>query len=501
MSFAKVYSAQVNNLKGYIVDVEVDLSKGLHSFSIVGLPDKSIDESKDRISSAIKNSGLKSPKRSNQKIVVSLAPSEIKKEGVGLDLAVALGFLKASKEIIFDEKDKIFLGELGLDGELRKMRGILPLVKSAKENGFKEVFLPKENEKEGALIKGVKIFAVKNLKEILEHLNDEKEFLIKESSETKIDYKKEKVNDFNEVKGQEDVKRALEIAASGRHNIAMYGPPGTGKTMLAKAFCSILPDLSYEKILETTAISSISGNLEEGIITRPPFRSPHHTCSYTAMVGGGSIPKPGEITLSHNGVLFLDEFPEFERRIIDALRQPLEDKEVTVSRVKGSAKFPADFILLVALNPCPCGNYGSEKVCTCSPQSILNYRKKISGPIMDRIDMWIEVPNIDYEKLSNKQSGEKSEVIKERVLKATQKQFSRLGEGKNNANLKPKDLEKINIDNIKESLNTFANKLKISPRSYHKIIKLSRTIADLDNKQEIEEKHLLEALQYRPKEL
>lgn len=502
MSFAKVYSAQINNLNGYTVDVEIDLSKGLHSFSIVGLPDKSVDESKDRISSAIKNSGFKSPKRSNQKIVVSLAPSEIKKEGAGLDLAIALGFLKASKEIIFDENKKMFLGELGLDGSIRKVKGILSLVKSAKQNDFEEVFIPEENAKEGALIKGIKIFPVKNLKEVIEHLDKEKDFNIEEFPETKIIYEDKKENDFSEIKGQENVKRALEIAAAGRHNIAMYGPPGTGKTMLAKAFCSILPELSYEKILETTAIASVSGILQGDIITRPPFRSPHHTSSYTAIVGGGAIPKPGEITLSHNGVLFLDEFPEFERKIIDSLRQPLEDKEVTVSRVKGTAKFPADFVLLVALNPCPCGNYGSDKTCSCSTQSILNYRKKISGPIMDRIDMWIEVPNIDYEKLSDRTEGEGSKIIKERVLEATKKQEARLGEGRNNSSLKAKELENLNIEkSIRNTLNEYATKLKISPRSYHKIIKLSRTIADLDNKDEIEMNHLLEALQYRPKEL
>ncbi len=507
--FSKTHSAQISLLKAHIIDIEVDLSKGLHSFTIVGLPDKAVEEARDRISAAIKNSGFKSPKNKNQKVVISLAPADIKKEGPSFDLGMSVAYLLASEEISFDPSNKIFLGELSLDGKLRRINGVLSLVKEAKEKGFEEVFLPKENAIEAALIDGIKIFPAQNLKEVLNHListNNEEKIEPQPKTEVAnfISQDKEVVN-FTDIRGQETAKRGLEIAAAGGHNVAMYGPPGTGKTMLAKAFAGILPPLSFEEILEATSIHSISGTLTQNLITHPPFRSPHHTSSYVAIVGGGATPKPGEATLAHKGVLFLDEFAEFERRVIDALRQPLEDKVISVSRAKGSAQFPANFIMVAAMNPCPCGNYGFVgKECVCSPINLSRYQKKISGPIIERVDIWLEVPRIEHKKLSEKiYEGESSEEVRKRVVSARKKQKERLA-GKNrslNGEMSARDL----VDLIKMSeeakvlLNDSAEKMGLSPRVYHKIIKVSRTIADLSGQEEISSEHILEAIQYRPR--
>ncbi|MBU4536543.1 YifB family Mg chelatase-like AAA ATPase, partial [Patescibacteria group bacterium] len=450
MNFSKIHSAQTNMLKAYIVDIETDITKGtLNNFSIVGLPDTAIKESKDRVSAAIKNSGFKSPKKRNWKTTTSLAPANIKKEGPNFDLGIAMAFLLASEDIIFDPRNKIFLGELTLDGKLRKIDGTLSLVREAKRKGFEEVYLPLENVKEGALIDGIKIFGVKDLAQLTRFLNStnkEQEIIceLKESPRTQIEY----INlipeiDFADVKGQETAKRGLEIAASGGHNIAMYGPPGTGKTMLAKAFRDILPPLSFEDILETTSIHSVAGISNGNLIISPPFRSPHHTTSYVALVGGGTNPKPGEVTLAHKGILFLDEFPEFEKRSIESLRQPLEDGVVNISRARGTATFPADFILIVTMNPCPCGNYGTKKECICTPTQIMNYQRKLSGPIVDRIDMWVEVSNIEYSKLSIKNEGlEKSTDIQKRVGQARETLLKRFSDSKtnNNANMSAKDI-------------------------------------------------------------
>lgn len=503
MSFSKVYSAQTNLLKAHIIDVEVDISKGLHTFSVVGLPDKGVEESRDRVSAAIKNSGYKSPKNKNQKIVVALAPANLKKEGPIYDLGIALAYLLATDEIKFEPIKKIFLGELSLDGKLRRIKGVLPLVREAKKQGFKEIYLPKENALEGALIDGVDIFGASNLQEVIDHLEGQKEFFIEKQPLTKIKFNtSEYLIDFSDIKGQETAKRGLEIAAAGGHNIAMYGPPGTGKTMLAKAFCHILPQLSFDDILEVTSIHSVAGTLTKNIITEPPFRSPHHTSSHVSVVGGGTFPKPGEVTLAHKGVLFVDEFPEFERRVIDSLRQPLEDKVISISRARGTAIFPANFILIATMNPCPCGHYKSNKECTCTSNQINNYQRKVSGPIVDRIDIWVEVSSIDHKKLSEKTfNGDETDLIKERVLVAREKQLIRLGKSKTNSDMGARDLENlIKLDQeVKDILNKSASQLNLSARAYHKIIKLSRTIADLDNSEEIKTKHLLEALQYRPR--
>ncbi len=511
---AQVYSAQLVGLDVYIIDVEIDISKGIRSFNIVGLPDKAVEEAKDRINAAIKNSGLVPPQKGNRKIVVSLAPADIKKEGPIFDLAIAIGNLLASKTVVFDPKNKLFLGELALNGDLRPVKGILSIVRKAAEKGFQEIFVPVENAKEAALIKNISVFGARNLKEVVSHLqeSDDQEIVkikIEKQPETVIDFEKQEnddIIDFAHVAGQENVKRALEIAAAGGHNIAMYGPPGTGKTMLAKALPGILPNLSFEEVLEVTSIYSSVGLLNDDLITNPPFRSPHHTSSYVSLVGGGTWPKPGEITLAHRGVLFLDEFPEFEKRVIESLRQPLEDKVIHVSRARGSVKFPADFILVAAMNPCPCGNKDSEtKECICSQGSLFKYERKISGPIIDRIDIWINVPNVDYKKLSETESGiETSKTVRERVGRARQIQASRFRDSNHplatNGHINAKELKTYaSLDEkLSQILNMAAEKLNLSARSYHRVIKVARTIADLENSEKISENHLLEALQYRP---
>jgi magnesium chelatase family protein len=524
MSFAKVYSAQVNLLKGAIVTIEVDLSKGLHAFNIVGLPDKAVDESKDRVSGAIKNSGFKSPKAKNQKIIVSLSPAGLKKEGPFFDLGIGVAYMLASKDIKFNAEKKIFLGELGLDGTLRSIRGALPLAEEAKRRGYEEIYLPKENAVEAALVEGIKVFGAGSLNEVIEHLDQSKKPArpgdsgrsggIPAQPKTKISYKKEnreyKSGDFSDVRGQETAKRGLEIAAAGGHNIAMYGPPGTGKTMLARVFSGLLPDLSNEEVLEITGIHSVAGNLQgelgEELVCFPPFRAPHHTASYVSLIGGGTYPKPGEVTLAHRGVLFLDEFPEFEKRVIESLRQPLEDNIVSISRAKASAIFPSNFILVAAMNPCPCGNAGSKvKACICKPSDLDRYKRKLSGPIMDRIDIWVSVGNVDYKKLGGEGTGEKSAKIKERVSRAREIQkgrFDKLGRKINtNSEMNVKDLSGIVKlkKEVREMLDDSAERLALSARAYHRVIKIARTIADLENSQDIESNHILEAIQYRPK--
>ena len=503
MSFSKVYSAQTQLLSVSSISVETDISRGLYAFAVVGLPDKAVEEARDRVSAAIKNSGFTSPKSKNQKIVISLAPASEKKEGPSFDVAIALSYLLASEEIDFDPEEKLFLGELSLDGKLRSVRGILPVARFAKQNGYKELYVPVENAEEAALIEGVDVYGVDSLLNLINHLTKEK--LITKSPTTLIKKKENSAKvDFSDVRGQERAKRGLLIAAAGGHNVAMYGPPGTGKTMLAKAFAGILPDLLFEEMLEATSIHSVAGILS-GFVTEPPFRSPHHTASYVSLVGGGATPKPGEITLAHRGVLFMDEFPEFERRVIESLRQPLEEKTISVARAKGTAHFPADVLLIAAMNPCPCGNFGFRgKPCICTPSSLQRYRRKMSGPIIDRIDIWLEVDRVNTDDLSGESQGEKSDYFKRKVENARTLQRIRFQNNKKltkNSDMGARDLVTlVQLDNdARSALNLASERLGFSPRVYHRMIKVARTIADLDNSKEVTRDHILEAVEYRPK--
>ncbi len=515
--FSKVYSAQTVGLSAHIISVETDITKNtLQAFSVVGLPDKAVEESRDRVSAAIKNTKFTSPKNINYKTIMSLAPADLKKEGPLFDVAMAIGYLAADNKIFFDTKDKIFLGELSLNGDLRPIKGVLVLVKEAKKRGFKEVYLPKENAREGALIGDIDIFGIDSLSELIGHLDAKSEKINKNIISKKITSEKRTVIsyknsdskiDFSDIRGQDSAKRGLEIAAAGGHNIAMYGPPGTGKTMLAKAFVNILPKMSFEDMLEVTEIASVVGILKDTLMTNTPFRAPHHTSSYTAIVGGGTVPKPGEITLAHKGVLFLDEFPEFDRRVIESLRQPLEDRVIHISRAKGAEIFPANFILVAAMNPCPCGKSGTEgKRCVCTTSSLIKYRKKLSGPIIDRIDIWVQVNNIAYEKILQKDKAAKTSAeFKTQIELARERQRVRFSQNKHtiktNSEMDVKDIDSfINLTSeIKNLLNESAKNLGMSPRAYHKIIKVARTIADLEKSEEISKNHILEALQYRPK--
>ncbi|MFA5997200.1 MAG: YifB family Mg chelatase-like AAA ATPase [Candidatus Paceibacterota bacterium] len=512
MQFSKLYSAQIVGLVAHIIDVEVDLSKGLNAFAVVGLPSTSVDESRDRVSAAVKNSGFESPKQKNQKVVISLAPAELKKEGAHYDLSIALAYLMASGETEFDPTGKLFLGELSLDGILRPIHGALLIANAAKKSGFTEIYLPLANADEAALVDGITVYGVRNLSEVLQHLDANNKFFLKKSERDENLSENEQVDsklkvDLSHIKGQEFAKRALEIAAAGNHNLAMWGPPGTGKTMLAQAFSHLLPDLNNEHALEVTGIHSVAGTLRENIMTRPPLRAPHHTASYPAVIGGGSTPKPGEITLAHRGVLFLDEFPEFDRRVIESLREPLEEGHIRITRSKGHDSFPARFILLAAMNPCPCGKYGSEERCTCMPGTLASYTRKLSGPIVDRIELWVKVSHMSHDKLSAAATGESTETVRERIANARAVQEARfINHPRNittNSEMRADDIESfIELTPALRSLfNAAAERLKLSPRAHHKTIKVARTIADLDNSSSIEEKHLLEALAYRPTEL
>jgi len=505
MSFSKVYSAQTQLLNVTAVSVETDITKGtLFAFAIVGLPDKSVEEARDRVSAAIKNSGYKSPKQNNHKIVVSLAPASMQKEGTSFDLAMALSYLLANDEIEFDAEGKIFLGELSLDGKVRPIRGVLPIAQFAKTHKYKELYVPVENVPEAALIDGVNVFGVSTLKEVVEHLSGEKKLL--KAPVTQVEEEAfVSSTDFSDVRSQERAKRGLLIAAAGGHNVAMYGPPGTGKTMLAKAFAGILPKLTFEESLEATGIHSVAGTLSQTLIVNPPFRAPHHTASYVSLVGGGATPRPGEITLAHRGVLFMDEFPEFERRVIESLRQPLEDKVIAIARAKGTANFPANVLLVAAMNPCPCGNYGFRgKQCICTPSALQRYRRKMSGPIMDRIDIWLEVDRImPHELAQDGNVGDESKIFRSKVQEARNIQAKRFSGKKisKNGEMSPKELVTLVFleKEAEKMLNLAAERLGFSPRVYHRMIKVARTIADLEGSDIIKTDHILEAVEYRPK--
>lgn len=503
---SRVYSCAVVGLEGVIVEVEVDYTNGLPGVTIVGLPDAAVQESRERVQTAVKNAGLHFPRH---RIVVNLAPAVVRKEGPAYDLPIALGVIILAGFLPHDVVDNtLVVGELSLDGVVRHTRGILPMAAAARANGYKRMFVPEVDAPEAALIPNLEIIPVKSLAHLHDHLAGRR--LIQPYQPSGDSHEPLFTpTDFSEIKGQEHVKRALEVAAAGGHNVLMVGSPGAGKTLLARAMPGILPQMNIEESLDVTRIYSVADQLPAGtpLIRHRPFRSPHHTISHAGLVGGGNIPKPGEISLAHRGVLFLDEFPEFGARVLEVMRQPMEDKVVTISRAKGSLTFSANFQLIAAMNPCPCGYLqDSLKPCTCAPSMVTKYQKRISGPLLDRIDIHIEVPRVEYQKLSSDRLGETSKTIRARVQAARDIQSQRFSKNGSydiicNADMRIAEIRQFcKLDETGESLIRAAmGQMNLSARGYHRVLKLARTIADLAGSEQIQAAHLAEALQYRPK--